>query len=146
MARSVTSLLSFFTLALQVKHFRGADSHFLSAQEIVSAAHYQNLLPNKCKLTDEGVFGSKFVTVCVTGDKDNQITMQGYQVSNQCMALVKDQILVPTKDAPELAFIVESKGEGEAKYIPDVFYSELDEYKNQIKKVGPRFICFVQIM
>ena len=27
------------------------------------------------------------------------------QVSNQCMALVRDEVLVPTKDAPELAYI-----------------------------------------
>ncbi len=27
------------------------------------------------------------------------------QVSNQCMALVRDGVLVPTKDAPELAYV-----------------------------------------
>ena len=64
----------------------------------------QTLLPSNYKQTDKGVFGSKFVTICATGDKENQITMQGYQVSNQCMALVKDKILVPTKGTPELAF------------------------------------------
>ena len=30
--------------------------------------------------TDDGVFGSKFVTVCVTGNKDKEIHMEGYQV------------------------------------------------------------------
>ena len=82
-------------------------------------------MPSNCKQANERVFGSKFVTVCMTGDKDNQITMQSYQASNQCMAPVTDNILVPTKDAPELAFIVESKGEGEAKYIPGFFYPGL---------------------
>ena len=52
--------------------------HFLSAQETASAAHYQTLLPNKCKQTNRGVFDSKFVTVCATGDKDKEIVMQGY--------------------------------------------------------------------
>merc|ERR1712241_1324154 len=117
----------------KVKSYRGADTHFLSAQEIITAASYQNNFPNKCKLTDEGMFGSKFVTVCVTGNKDNDIQMEGYQVSNQCMALVRDEILVPTKDAPELAYVIEST---EEKYVPDVFFMEMDKYKNEIKKIG----------
>lgn len=45
--------------------------------------------------------------------------MEGYQVSNQCQALVRDQCLVPTKDAPELAYVRQSTAE---KYIPDVYY------------------------
>merc|ERR1711951_237173 len=76
--------------------------------EIITAGHYQNLYPNPCKHTEEGVFGSKFVTVCITGNKDCEVEMMAYQVSNQCMALVNDKIIVPTKDAPELAYIVES--------------------------------------
>jgi len=117
----------------KVKCYRGVETHFLSAQEIITGAHYQNMHPNKCKLTDEGVFGSKFVTVCVTGNSENEIHMEGYQVSNQCMSLVKDEILVPTKDAPELGYVIESTDE---KYVPDVFFKEMDKYKNEIKKVG----------
>ena len=49
------------------------------------------------------------------------------------MSLVKDEILVPTKDAPELAYVIESTDE---KYVPDVFFKEMDKYKNEIKKVG----------
>merc|ERR1711962_444107 len=45
--------------------------------------------------------------------------MDGYQVSNQCMALVRDKIIVPTKDAPELAYFMEK-----------------DKYGNEIKQVG----------
>lgn len=45
--------------------------------------------------------------------------MEGYQVSGQCMALVRDGCLVPTKDAPELGYVPEST---DKKYIPDVFY------------------------
>lgn len=45
--------------------------------------------------------------------------MEGYQVSAQCMALVRDNCLVPTKDAPELGFVRESS---EKQYVPDVFY------------------------
>ena len=49
------------------------------------------------------------------------------------MSLVKDKILVPTKDAPELAYVIESS---EEKYVPDVFFMEKDKYKNEIKKIG----------
>lgn len=44
---------------------------------------------------------------------------EGYQVSNQCMALVRDECLLPCKDAPELGYAKESTPE---QYVPDVFY------------------------
>lgn len=44
---------------------------------------------------------------------------EGYQVSNQCMALVRDECLLPCKDAPELGFAKESSPE---QYVPDVFF------------------------
>lgn len=50
-----------------VKHTRNIDSHFLSAQECIMAGYYQNLHPNPCRYASKGSFGSKFVTVCVTG-------------------------------------------------------------------------------
>lgn len=94
-----------------VKHTRNGDTYFLSAQECMMAAHFQTIHPNPCRLSPDGYFGSKFVTVVVTGDKDNQIHMEGYQVSNQCMALVRDNCLIPTKDAPELAYVKETSKE-----------------------------------
>lgn len=45
--------------------------------------------------------------------------MEGYAVSGQCMALVRDNCLVPTKDAPELGYVRESS---DKQYVPDVFY------------------------
>lgn len=57
--------------------------------------------------------------VCFIGDNKNQVHMEGYQVSNQCMALVRDGCLVPTKDAPELGYVIEST---DKQYVPDVYY------------------------
>lgn len=57
--------------------------------------------------------------------------MEGYQVSGQCMALVRDGCLVPTKDAPELGYIAEST---DKKFVPDVFY--------KVKKTIYPLICF----
>lgn len=58
------------------------------------------------------------LSVCA-GGPDNQVHFEGYQVSNQCMALVRDECLLPCKDAPELGFAKESSPE---QYVPDVFY------------------------
>ena len=41
------------------------------------AADFQNLYSGEAK---GGTFGSKFVTVCVSGNDQNQVEMKGYQV------------------------------------------------------------------
>lgn len=117
-----------------VKHFRGnSDSHFLSAEECIMAAEFQNKYPNPCRYSKEGKFGSKFVTVVVTGDNKNQVHFEGYQVSNQCMALVRDDCLIPTKDAPELGYVKESTSE---QFVPDVFYKVKDKYGNEVTELA----------
>ena len=50
-----------------VKQLRGIETHFLTAQECIMAGQLQNQHPNVCKYSSNGNFGSKFVTVCVTG-------------------------------------------------------------------------------
>lgn len=45
--------------------------------------------------------------------------MEGYAVSGQCMALVRDNCLVPTKDAPELGYV---RGSSDKQFVPDVYY------------------------
>lgn len=64
---------------------------------------------------------NKHVCLCdlCAGGPDNQVHFEGYQVSNQCMALVRDECLLPCKDAPELGYAKESSPE---QYVPDVFY------------------------
>ncbi|RWS30642.1 Nuclear protein localization protein 4-like protein [Leptotrombidium deliense] len=114
-----------------VKHTRRADTYFLSAQECLMAGYFQTIHPNPCRVSSNGFFGSKFVTICATGDKDNQVHMEGYQVSNQCMALVRDNCFLPTKDAPELGYVREGSKE---QYVPDVFFKEKDNFGNEITK------------
>lgn len=116
-----------------VKHVRNIDSHFLSAQECIMAGHFQNQYPNPCKFSPSGYFGSKFVTVCVTGDSKNQVHMEGYAVSSQCMSLVRDQCLIPTKDLPQLGYVKESS---DKQYVPDVYYKEKDSYGNEVSKLA----------
>lgn len=54
-------------------------------------------------------------------------------MSNQCMSLVRDNCLVPTYDAPELAYVKESSSQ---QYVPDVFYKEKDEYGNEVTRLS----------
>lgn len=46
------------------------------------AGHFQNLHPNVTTRSPNGKYGSKFVTVVVTGNADNQVHMEGYQVNS----------------------------------------------------------------
>lgn len=51
-----------------VKHIRGNETYYLSAQEFILAGQLQNKHPNPCKYSTKGTFGSKFVTVCLSGE------------------------------------------------------------------------------
>uniref|UniRef100_A0A336LZR4 CSON005178 protein n=1 Tax=Culicoides sonorensis TaxID=179676 RepID=A0A336LZR4_CULSO len=128
-----TDLLTDNAAAGTVKQTRGIETHFLSAQECILAGHLQNKHQNASKYASSGYFGSKFVTVCVTGDSKKQVHMEGYAVSAQCMALVRDNCLLPTKDAPELGYIRESS---DKQYVPDVYYKEKDAYGNEVQRLG----------
>ena len=50
-----------------VRHLRNKDTYFVSAEECIMTADFQNKHPNVCKLSPTNKFGSKFVTVIVTG-------------------------------------------------------------------------------
>ncbi len=53
-----------------VKNFRGnSDTYFLTAEECIMAGYFQNIYRNHTKYSTDGYFGSKFVTVVVTGIK-----------------------------------------------------------------------------
>lgn len=114
-----------------VKNLRNGDTFFLSAQECIHAAYFQNKYPSASQLNKSGRFGSKFVTVCISGNESNTIEMFAYQVSNQCMALVRDDILSPAKEHPGQAYVKSSSAE---QYVPDVFFREKDKYGNVVCK------------
>ena len=54
-------------------------THLLSAEECIMAAEFQNQHPNPCRHSSSGYFGSKFTTVCVSGNEQNQVDTKGYQ-------------------------------------------------------------------
>ena len=49
------------------------------------------------------------------------------------MSLVRDNCLVPTYDAPELAYVKTSTSQ---QYVPDVFYKEKDKYGNEVTSIA----------
>uniref|UniRef100_A0A674JQ48 Nuclear protein localization protein 4 homolog n=1 Tax=Terrapene triunguis TaxID=2587831 RepID=A0A674JQ48_9SAUR len=128
-----TDLVSEDTRKGTVRYSRNKDTYFLSAEECITAGNFQNRHPNICRLSPDGHFGSKFVTVMATGGPDNQVHFEGYQVSNQCMALVRDECLLPCRDAPELGYAKESSSE---QYVPDVFYKDIDKFGNEITQLA----------
>ncbi|KAM7068136.1 nuclear protein localization protein 4 homolog isoform 3-T3 [Molossus nigricans] len=128
-----TDLVSEDTRKGTVRYSRNKDTYFLSAEECITAGDFQNKHPNLCRLSPDGHFGSKFVTAVATGGPDNQVHFEGYQVSNQCMALVRDECLLPCKDAPELGYVKESSSE---QYVPDVFYKDIDKFGNEITQLA----------
>lgn len=128
-----TDLLPLDSSSGTVRHLRHSDTYFLSSHEVITAAVLQRQHPNPCTLAPDGFYGSKFATVIVTGDANNQVHMEGYQVSHQCESLVASGCLLPTLDAPELAYVKESTAK---QYVPDVFFKEKDEYGNEVTRLG----------
>lgn len=113
---------------------RHQESFLLSAEECVTAGDLQNHHPNYTKYCADGHFGSKFVTVVASGDQSKHIHFSGYQVSNQCAAMVDAEILVPTSN-PELAWVRETPLRPD-HYITDVQFTEKDEYGAEVRRNG----------
>ena len=120
---------------------RHADSFFVSSAEAVFMAHQQNQHPNLTpfapKLDDAetgpmGTFGSKFVSVIVSGDQKKDVHLATYQVSNNCMGMVRDDIINPTMD-PTQVRVIESTKE---KYVPEVFYRYRNKYGVNVQEAA----------
>ncbi|CAI2347256.1 unnamed protein product [Caenorhabditis sp. 36 PRJEB53466] len=95
-----------------VHYTRNKDSFFLSAEECITAATMQLKYKNRTDFSMERYFGSKFVTVVASGDESLHVNFHGYQVSNQCAAMVEADILCPTLYTPELAYYTEKNQYG----------------------------------
>jgi nuclear protein localization family protein 4 len=115
----------------EVAYKRSIHTHLLTAEECILAADLQNKYPNPCKHSAAGYFGSKFTTLCISGNEKREVEIRGYQVSNQCMSLVRDNCLLPTLDAKELGYIKESSPQ---QYVPDVLYKARGEYGTDVMK------------
>uniref|UniRef100_F1L0V5 Nuclear protein localization protein 4 n=1 Tax=Ascaris suum TaxID=6253 RepID=F1L0V5_ASCSU len=113
---------------------RHKDSFFLSAKECITAGYFQNKYPNVTTFCSDRYFGSKFTTLVASGDQSEQINFNGYQVSNQCAAMVEANILCPTSH-PELAYLRQTPLYP-AHYITDVHFMDKNEYGVETMKDG----------
>lgn len=121
----------------KVQPKRHAESFFLSSLEAIFAAKQQMAHPNMSRFSDTGTFSSKFVTCVVTGDKSGDIRVEAYQVGDQAMAMVDADMIEPSVEPSVVRVKDDSSASSDPKnkrYIPDVFYTEQNEYKLQVKK------------
>lgn len=109
---------------------RHKDSFFLSCIEVLMAARNQSLHPNVTKYSESGQYSSKFVTCVITGNKGGEIEPRAYQVSTGAEALVKaDDIGASTH--PNMVCVKSTVG---TRYVPEVFYSKINEYGLEVKE------------
>ncbi|KAK6457643.1 nuclear protein localization factor and ER translocation component [Scheffersomyces xylosifermentans] len=108
---------------------RHKDSYFLSNLEIMMAARNQIAHPNVTKFSSSGHFSSKFVTCVISGGLKGEIEPRSYQVSTSAEALIKADIITGSTQ-PSKLYVNSSN---DRRYVPDVAYSELNEYGLEVK-------------
>ncbi|KAG9124158.1 nuclear protein localization protein 4, partial [Ceratobasidium sp. 392] len=109
---------------------RHAGSYFLSAQETLFAAAVQHRHPLVSRASPSGVFGSRFVTAVLSGDKDGGITVEAYMASEQATAMVDADMVEASVDPG----VVRVQEEGPGRYVPEVFYRYRNEYGMDVQK------------
>lgn len=112
---------------------RSIDSYFVTGFEMLFSARMQLEHPSACKHSSSGVFGSKFVSVVVSGDAAGDITLFPYQVSNSCTAMVRADIVEATLDPAHLSVCTPANGDA---YVPEVFYRFKNEYGASVQKAA----------
>lgn len=109
---------------------RHIDSYFLSSLEICFAAQMQINHPNPSKWSTDGKYSSKFVTCVISGNSNKEIDITSYQVSASAEAMIKADLIEPSIN-PAVMRVKEPTNE---RYVPDVFYTKLNEYKRTIQE------------
>jgi nuclear protein localization family protein 4 len=113
---------------------RNASTYFVTGFEAVFTAHYQNAYPSPCKYSKTARFGSKWVSVIVSGDENGGISLFPYQVSNVCTAMVSAELVEATSDACLVSVAQEDSAKANSRYIPQVFYNWKNEYGIMVQK------------
>lgn len=75
---------------------RNEKNYFLSALEIEFISKMQFMFPY---MENNILFNSRFVTCLISANEDGDIELNEYQVSSQCMALTRSQLILPTLDS-----------------------------------------------
>eukprot|EP01147_Barroeca_monosierra_P002644 gene2644-5546_t len=113
-------------------------SYMISADEILNAAAFQNQHLNAVsrQFSSTAFHGSKFTTVIVSGNENEEIVPLAYQATTQAMELVKHNLLC-LSDNPAILAV---HAPGENLVMPDILYTQRDEYNNEIQyRADPMF-------
>ncbi|KAI8983421.1 polyubiquitin-tagged protein recognition complex Npl4 component [Trametes punicea] len=118
----------------KLKYKRHPQSFFLSSLEVIFAAHVQNANPTPSRSSFTGKFGSRMVTAVLTGTEEGGIDVSAYQVSEQACAMVDADMIEASVDPGIMRVKEEDRGEGTARYVPDVFFRYKNEYGLDVQK------------
>jgi nuclear protein localization family protein 4 len=115
---------------------RDLDKTYLaSGPEMLQAALFQNEHPSPCRHSMTGKYGSKWVSVIMTGTAEGELAPLVFQVSDQMAGMVRDGIITTNPD-PRLLQTVDNP----AVYVPKVLYDDTNEYNRAVvKEASPVF-------
>lgn len=91
---ALANLLGMRRVGWVVAHPPREKGFFLSAAEVITAAEFQLEAAG-------GIADTPFVTVMVTVNEDANVTVEGYQVSKQCMDMVAEGALLVSRHPGE---------------------------------------------
>ena len=114
-----------------VLYKRHPQSFFFSGLETIFAAALQQRFPTASKSSSSGSFGSRFVTVVISGDKEGSVALQAYQASEQACAMVDADMIEASVDPGQVR--VKDEDQAAGRYVPDVFYRFKNQYGIEVK-------------
>lgn len=141
-----TDLIDDGTGTGQVEHRRSADSFFISSPEILFIARQQAHHP--FQYNNSIKFGSRFVSVVISGEENGGIGLKAYQVSESAVAMEEAHLISATTDPSKMLVRTAAKdltgatsvSEDEAPlYVPQVFYKYKNEYGIEVQKAAEPF-------
>lgn len=113
---------------------RHPNSFTLSSLEAIFAATVQRSNPTATKSSYSGLFSSRLVTAVLTPNKEGDVDILTYQVSQQAEAMVEADMIEASMDPGIVRVKEEDRGGKSARYVPDVFFTFKNEYGLEVKK------------
>ncbi len=124
---------------------RDLDKTYLaSGPEMLQAALFQNEHPSPCRHSMTGKYGSKWISVLITGTAEGELAPIVFQVSDQMAGMARDGIITTSAD-PRLLQTVDNP----AVYVPKVLFDDNNEYNRVVvREANPTFPpipCWVDV-
>lgn len=110
---------------------RHPQSFYLSGLETIFAAALQLQNPTASRSSTTGQYGSRFVTVVVSGNEAQEVDIMAYQASEQACAMVEADMIEASVEPSQVR--VKDDDQAAARYVPDVFYRFKNEYGIDVK-------------